>query len=153
MSDWATASGARGPSSLQSRPSCAPAQGRRGRAAADRAARARQLTAALLEADFGVRGWWVPDGHLVPPVTNRANYIHWLEDLLALSSPGARPPLPSTVAAALLTAMTLLSAAALLSKEAWECVDPASRVCARLYIRWPVAVLQAGAGLLTQLTR
>jgi hypothetical protein len=61
MSDWATASGARGPSSLQSRPSCAPAQGRRGRAAADRAARARQLTAALLEADFGVRGWWVPD--------------------------------------------------------------------------------------------
>ena len=47
----------------------------------------RQLTAALLEADYGVRGWWVPEGHLVPPVTNRANYIHWLEDLLALSSP------------------------------------------------------------------
>ena len=39
-----------------------------------------------------MRGWWVPEGHLVPPVTNRANYIHWLEDLLALSSPpGARP--------------------------------------------------------------
>ena len=47
----------------------------------------RQLTAALLEADYGVRGWWVPEGHLVPPVTNRANYIHWLEDLLELSSP------------------------------------------------------------------
>lgn len=47
----------------------------------------RQLTCTLLEADYGVRGWWVPDGQLVPPVTNRANYIHWLEDLLALSSP------------------------------------------------------------------
>ena len=30
---------------------------------------------------------WVPLGQLVPPVTNRANYIHWLEDLLALSAP------------------------------------------------------------------
>ena len=38
-----------------------------------------------------MRGWWVPDGHLVPPVTNRANYIHWLEDLLALSSPPGAP--------------------------------------------------------------
>ena len=34
-----------------------------------------------------MHGWWVPDGQLVPPVTNRANYIHWLEDLLALSLP------------------------------------------------------------------
>lgn len=30
---------------------------------------------------------WVPLGQLVPPVTNRANYIHWLQDLLGLSAP------------------------------------------------------------------
>eukprot|EP00887_Chlorella_sp_A99_P005035 scaffold4.g5035.t1 len=46
----------------------------------------RALTAALLDADFGIV-WDVPPGQLVPPLTNRANYIHWLEDLLALSAP------------------------------------------------------------------
>jgi 23S rRNA (adenine1618-N6)-methyltransferase len=46
----------------------------------------RELTRVLLRHDFGVE-WWVPEGQLVPPLTNRANYIHWLQDLLALSSP------------------------------------------------------------------
>ena len=40
----------------------------------------------LLRVDFGL-DWWIPDGQLIPPLPNRANYIHWLEDLLALSSP------------------------------------------------------------------
>eukprot|EP00884_Botryococcus_braunii_P012832 jgi/Botrbrau1/2154/Bobra.0093s0055.2 len=43
----------------------------------------RQLTRALLLHDYGIR-WWLPEGHLVPPVTNRANYIHWLQDLATL---------------------------------------------------------------------
>ncbi|PRW44527.1 methyltransferase 16 isoform X2 isoform A [Chlorella sorokiniana] len=46
----------------------------------------RELTRVLLRHDFGVE-WWVPLGQLVPPVTNRANYIHWLQDLLGLSAP------------------------------------------------------------------
>lgn len=46
----------------------------------------KALTKALLQHDFHI-SWDVPDGQLVPPVTNRANYIHWLEDLLELSSP------------------------------------------------------------------
>lgn len=67
-----------------------------GQAAAAGAARAsldftdatacRELTRVLLRHDFGLE-WWVPLGQLVPPVTNRANYIHWLEDLLSLSGP------------------------------------------------------------------
>ena len=43
----------------------------------------RQLTRAILADDYGV-DWWVPDAHLIPPVTNRANYIHWLHGLLKL---------------------------------------------------------------------
>jgi len=46
----------------------------------------RQLTATLLKADFGIE-WWLPEGQLVPTVTSRANYIHWINDLLGLSSP------------------------------------------------------------------
>lgn len=53
----------------------------------------RQLTRALLADDYGVT-WWVPDGHLISPVTNRANYIHWLEDLLELC-PGGLTPRPA----------------------------------------------------------
>ena len=46
----------------------------------------RELTKSLLDRDFGIK-WWIPDGQLIPPVPNRANYIHWLQDLLLLSSP------------------------------------------------------------------
>lgn len=50
----------------------------------------RALTAALLADDFGV-AWWLPDGHLCPALTGRCNYVHWLEDLLALSPPPRQP--------------------------------------------------------------
>lgn len=46
----------------------------------------KELTAALLKVDFGVT-WDLPPGQLVPPVPNRANYIHWVADLLTLSPP------------------------------------------------------------------
>ncbi|EFJ19446.1 hypothetical protein SELMODRAFT_110877 [Selaginella moellendorffii] len=42
----------------------------------------RELTRVLLDCDYGILGWWIPDGQLCPAVTNRANYIHWIEDLL-----------------------------------------------------------------------
>ena len=46
----------------------------------------RALTAALLKQDFGVT-WWLPDGHLCPPLTGRCNYLLWIEDLLGLLPP------------------------------------------------------------------
>lgn len=49
------------------------------------------LTKALLHHDFNIT-WDIPDGQLVPPLANRANYIHWLEDLLQLSSPSPSHP-------------------------------------------------------------
>ena len=47
------------------------------------------LTRALFEDGFGVKDWSVPEGHLVPALPNRMNYLLWLADLLALSSRGA----------------------------------------------------------------
>jgi 23S rRNA A1618 N6-methylase RlmF len=40
------------------------------------------LTRALLSADYGLC-WDLPRGFLCPPVPQRANYVHWIEDLLA----------------------------------------------------------------------
>lgn len=41
----------------------------------------RQLTKVLLLEDYGIV-WDLPERYLVPPVTNRANYVHWIKDLL-----------------------------------------------------------------------
>jgi len=46
----------------------------------------KELTRALLHNDHKL-DWWIPEGHLIPPLTNRLNYIYWLEDLLTLSKP------------------------------------------------------------------
>ena len=42
----------------------------------------RELTRALLEQDYGLKVN-IPAGRLVPTVTLRLNYLHWVEDLLA----------------------------------------------------------------------
>ena len=44
---------------------------------------------ALLDTFYGVKHWDVPRGHLCPPAANRANYVHWIEDLLELSRPAS----------------------------------------------------------------
>lgn len=54
----------------------------------------KALTKALLKHDFNIT-WDVPDRQLVPPIANRSNYIHWLEDLLQLSSPDGSKPITS----------------------------------------------------------
>ena len=46
----------------------------------------RELTTALLQQDFGI-AWHLQEGQLIPAVTNRVNYIHWIYDLLQLSRP------------------------------------------------------------------
>jgi 23S rRNA (adenine1618-N6)-methyltransferase len=48
-----------------------------------------ELNRALLDACYGVKHWEIPRGHLCPPAANRANYVHWIEDLLALSRPSS----------------------------------------------------------------
>ena len=67
----------------------------------------RQLSRALLADEYGV-SWWVPDGHLIPPVTNRANYIHWLHDLLSLCPGTAHEPISTSTPAS--STVTLMEA-------------------------------------------
>ena len=59
----------------------------------------RALTQVLLKDRFDL-DWTLPPDHLVPPVPNRANYIHWLEDMMdqeaAESSKRQHQPRPSS---------------------------------------------------------
>lgn len=43
----------------------------------------KEVTRVLLLHNFGLV-WDMPLDHLCPPVPNRFNYIHWIEELLAL---------------------------------------------------------------------
>lgn len=51
----------------------------------------KALNRALLMDHYGLIAWDIPEGQLCPPVANRANYIHWLEDLMWLSRPAGVP--------------------------------------------------------------
>lgn len=43
----------------------------------------KQLNKALLESDYNISGWDIPDNYLCPPVPGRADYIHYAADLLS----------------------------------------------------------------------
>ncbi|RYY37372.1 MAG: DUF890 domain-containing protein, partial [Sphingobacteriaceae bacterium] len=43
----------------------------------------KMLNKALLQQYYGVKDWDIPEGYLCPPVPGRADYIHYLADLLA----------------------------------------------------------------------
>jgi 23S rRNA (adenine1618-N6)-methyltransferase len=49
------------------------------------------LNQALLAHTYQVRHWTIPKGYLCPPIPGRADYIHYLADLLANSNQGQLP--------------------------------------------------------------
>ncbi|MFZ6745047.1 23S rRNA (adenine(1618)-N(6))-methyltransferase RlmF [Undibacterium sp. JH2W] len=49
------------------------------------------LNQALLQTSYGVRDWDIPAGNLCPPVPGRADYLHYLADLLANSNQDRAP--------------------------------------------------------------
>lgn len=51
----------------------------------------RALNAALLELNYDVKNWSLPDNYLCPPVPGRVDYIHYIADLLAASNNGEIP--------------------------------------------------------------
>ncbi|GAA0877262.1 23S rRNA (adenine(1618)-N(6))-methyltransferase RlmF [Algoriphagus jejuensis] len=51
----------------------------------------KALNRALLKHFYKVEFWNIPDGFLCPPIPGRADYIHYLADLLAESNAGKMP--------------------------------------------------------------
>lgn len=51
----------------------------------------RSLNRALLAHFYQVKGWDIPDGFLCPPIPGRADYLHYLADLLAEDFHGVVP--------------------------------------------------------------
>lgn len=51
----------------------------------------RALNRALLQYHYGISGWDIPAQYLCPPIPGRADYLHYLADLLALSNGGNIP--------------------------------------------------------------
>ncbi len=49
------------------------------------------LNRALLKHSYGIQGWDIPQHSLCPPVPGRADYVHYLADLLAASNGGVIP--------------------------------------------------------------
>jgi 23S rRNA (adenine1618-N6)-methyltransferase len=51
----------------------------------------KALNNALLIADYGIQNWDIPENFLCPPIPGRADYIHYLADLLATTNNGVIP--------------------------------------------------------------
>ena len=51
----------------------------------------KTLNSALLFADYDIKYWDIPDNYLCPPIPGRADYIHYIADLLASSNNGVIP--------------------------------------------------------------
>ncbi|WP_210521273.1 23S rRNA (adenine(1618)-N(6))-methyltransferase RlmF [Hymenobacter terricola] len=52
----------------------------------------KALNRALLWQFYGIENWDIPKGYLCPPIPGRADYVHYLADLLAESNGGVLPP-------------------------------------------------------------
>ncbi|NYT63497.1 23S rRNA (adenine(1618)-N(6))-methyltransferase RlmF [Alcaligenaceae bacterium] len=55
----------------------------------------KALNRALLKTYYGIEHWDIPDHYLCPPIPGRADYLHYLADLLAQSNAGAIPQGPA----------------------------------------------------------
>lgn len=51
----------------------------------------KALNKALLKQHYGIDGWDIPEGYLCPPIPGRADYIHYIADLLAENNNGQIP--------------------------------------------------------------
>ncbi len=51
----------------------------------------KALNKALLKHFYGISYWDIPDGYLCPPIPGRADYIHYIADLLASVNDGKFP--------------------------------------------------------------
>ena len=50
-----------------------------------------ELNKAILVSDYDIKDWSIPEGNLCPPVPGRANYLHYIADLI---KPTDSSPIP-----------------------------------------------------------
>jgi Predicted SAM-dependent methyltransferase len=43
------------------------------------------LNKALLDNDFGITYWDIPEGNLCPTIPSRINYLNWIQELLEVN--------------------------------------------------------------------
>lgn len=51
----------------------------------------KMLNKSILMHFYAIKNWNIPEGYIVPPVPGRADYIHYLADLLSISNNGKIP--------------------------------------------------------------
>ncbi len=51
----------------------------------------RALNAALLKVQYGIKNWEIPKNYLCPPIPGRADYLHYVADLLGKKHKGVIP--------------------------------------------------------------
>lgn len=51
----------------------------------------KMLNKSLLKQYYGIDGWDIPEGYLCPPIPGRADYIHYMADLLSENNNGTIP--------------------------------------------------------------
>lgn len=51
----------------------------------------KALNKAILISDYGIQNWDIPTNYLCPPIPGRADYVHYIADLLAESNNGIIP--------------------------------------------------------------
>ena len=44
----------------------------------------KMLNKALLKQHYGINNWEIPEGYLCPPIPSRADYLHYIADLLTM---------------------------------------------------------------------
>ena len=49
------------------------------------------LNRALLKAQYGITNWDIPEGYLCPPIPGRADYLHYMADVLRSNNYGRNP--------------------------------------------------------------
>ncbi len=51
----------------------------------------KALNKAILISDYGIKSWDIPSDYLCPPIPGRADYVHYIADILAESNNGVIP--------------------------------------------------------------
>jgi 23S rRNA (adenine1618-N6)-methyltransferase len=107
----------------------------------------RALNRALLKTFHGITAWDIPDGYLCPPIPGRADYLHYLADVLAQDNNGQIPRGPNVSALDIGVGANLIYPLIGHAEYGWQFlgsdIDPAALASARRIIESNPGLAQA----------